>query len=132
MTVRKFVVALVGTSALLWGSASAPSAQKMTEQFIPIGQSPGLSGKATVIGKLQSVNTPQKTCVIAGPTGALNVTVTEQTKIWLDRSKLQQPNLKGTFADLRPGATVEVKPEGQQRGVASAAAEWIKVQAASP
>ena len=45
---------------------------------------------------------------------------------------LQQPNLKGTFADLRPGATVEVKPEGQQRGVASAAAEWIKVQAASP
>ena len=41
MTVRKFVVVLVGMSAFLWGSASAPSAQKMTEQFIPIGQSPG-------------------------------------------------------------------------------------------
>src|SRR6266404_5111393 len=133
MPVRKFVVALVGTSALLWGSASAPSAQKMTEQYIPIGQSPGLSGKYTVIGKLQSVNPQERTCTVAGATGALNVRITERTKIWLDRSKLQQPNLQGTLADLRPGATVEVKPEGHQGGVSSAPAEWIKVQVpASP
>jgi len=137
MTVRKFVVGLVGTSALLWGSASAPSAQKMTEQFIPIGQSPGLSGKYTVIGKLQSVNAQEKTCTVADTTGAtsgaLNVRITERTKIWLDRSKLQQPNLEGTIADLRPGATVEVKPEGHQSGVTSGPADWIKVQVpASP
>jgi len=137
MTVRKFVVALVGMSALLWGSASAPSAQKMTEQFIPIGQSPGLSGKYTVIGKLQSVNAQEKTCTVADTTGAtsgaLNVRITERTKIWLDRSKLEQPNLEGTIADLRPGATVEVKPESYQRGVSSGPADWIKVQApASP
>ena len=137
MTVRKLVVALVGMSAFLWGSASAPSAQLMTEQFIPIGQSPGLSGKYTVIGKLQSVNAQEKTCTVADTTGAtsgaLNVKITERTKIWLDRSKLQQPNLTGTLADLRPGATVEVKPEGHQGGVSSAPAEWIKVQvAASP
>ena len=133
MNVMKFVVGVVGMSALLVGGQPPASAQKMTEQFIPIGQSPGLSGKATVIGKLQSVNAQEKTCAVAAPTGALNVKVTERTKIWLDRSKLQQPNLKGAFADLRPGATVEVKPEGQQRGVSSAPAEWIKVQvAASP
>ena len=65
MTVRKFVVALVGMGTLLWGSASAPSAQKMTEQYIPIGQSPGLSGKYTVIGKLQSVNPQERTCTVA-------------------------------------------------------------------
>ena len=137
MTVRKLVVALVGMSAFLWGSASAPSAQLMTEQFIPIGQSPGLSGKYTVIGKLQSVNAQEKTCTVADTTGAtsgaLNVRITERTKIWLDRSKLQQPNLEGTIADLRPGATVEVKPEGHQGGVSSAPAEWIKVEVpASP
>jgi len=132
MTVRKFVVVLVGMSAFLWGSASAPPAQKLTEQFIPIGQSPGLSGKYTVIGKLQSVNAQEKTCTVADTTGAtsgaLNVRITERTKIWLDRSKLQQPNLEGTIADLRPGATVEVKPEGHQRGVTSGPADWIKVQ----
>ena len=133
MTVRKLVVALVGISAFLWGSAAAPSAQMVTEQYIPIGQSPGLSGKHTVIGKLQSVNPQEKTCTVAGTTGALNVRITERTKIWLDRSKLQQPNLTGTLADLRPGATVEVKPEGHQGGVSSAPAEWSKVQvAASP
>jgi hypothetical protein len=133
MTVRKFVVVLVGMSAFLWGSASAPSAQKMTEQFIPIGQSPGLSGKYTVIGKLQSVNAQEQTCTVAGTTGALNVRITERTKIWLDRSKLQQPNLEGTIADLRPGATVEVKPEGHQPEVSSGPADWIKVQVpASP
>ena len=133
MTVRKLVVALVGISAFLWGSAAAPSAQMVTEQYIPIGQSPGLSGKHTVIGKLQSVNPQEKTCTVAGTTGALNVRITERTKIWLDRSKLRQPNLTGTLADLRPGATVEVKPEGHQGGVSSAPAEWIKVEVpASP
>lgn len=135
MTVRKLVVAVVGMSALLWGGASTPSAQQMTEQYIPIGQSPGLSGKYTVIGKLQSVNAREQTCAVAGATGALNVKITERTKIWLDRSKLQQANLRGTFADLRPGATVEVKAEGHQRGASSGPgpAEWIKVQVpASP
>jgi len=133
MTVRKLVVALVGMSAFLWGSASAPSAQLMTEQYIPIGQSPGLSGKHTVIGKLQSVNPHAQICTVAGTTGPLNVRITERTKIWLDRSKLKQPNLQGTIADLRPGATVEVKPEAHQGGVSSAPAEWIKVEVpASP
>jgi len=131
MIVRKFVVALVGMSAFLLGSAPAPSAQEMTEQYIPIGQSPGLSGKYTVIGKLQSVNAKEQTCTVAGTTGALNVKITARTKIWLDRSKLQQPNLQGTLADLRPGATVEVKPEGHLRGVSSGPAEWIKVDVAS-
>lgn len=128
MTVRKSIVALVGMTAFLWGSASEPSAQQTTEQYIPIGQSPGLSGKYTVIGKLQSVNAQERTFTIAGTTGALNVRITERTKIWLDRSKLQQPNLQGTFADLRTGATVEVKPEGHERSVSSGPAEWIKVQ----
>jgi hypothetical protein len=133
MTVRKPFVGVVVMGALLWGGPGTVNAQKTTEQFIPIGQSPGLSGKSTVIGKLQSVNPREQTCAVAGDTGPLNVKVTERTKIWLDRSKVQQPNVNGTFADLRPGATVEVKPEGSQRGVSSGSAEWIKVQiVASP
>jgi hypothetical protein len=133
MTVRKPFVAVVVMGALLWGGPGAVNAQKTTEQFIPIGQSPGLSGKSTVIGKLQSVNPREQTCAVAGATGPLNVKVTERTKIWLDRSKLQQPNVKGTFADLRPGSTVEVKPEDQHRGVSGGPADWIKVQiVASP
>jgi hypothetical protein len=132
MTAWRFVVALVAMSAVLGSSPSAPAAQEMTEQYVPVGQSPGLSGKYTVIGKLQSVNAQEQTCAIAAATGALNVKVTARTKIWLDRSKLRQPNVEGTFADLRPGVTVEVKPEGQQRGVGSGPAEWIKVEVSAP
>ena len=133
MTIRRFVVALVGMSAFLLGSAPAPSAQEMTEQYIPIGRSPGLSGKYTVIGKLQSVNAREQICSVASAVGIVNAKITERTKIWLDRSLLRQPNVKGTIADLKPGLTVEVKPEGHQSGAPSGPAEWIKVQvAASP
>jgi len=130
MNVRTFLVGVVGMSALV---AAGASAQEMTERFIPIGQSPGLSGKHTVIGKIQAVNARDQTVAIVAPTGAWNAKVTDRTKIWLDRSSLRQPNLKGTFADLRPGATVEVKPEGRQAGASGGPAEWIKVQvSASP
>jgi hypothetical protein len=133
MTIRRFVVALVGMSAFLVGGTPAPSAQEMTEQFIPVGQSPGLSGKYTVIGKLQSVNTREQICSVASAAGTVNAKITERTRIWLDRSLLRQPNVKGTIADLKPGLTVEVKPEGHQSGVSNGPAEWIKVQgAASP
>ena len=133
MNVRTFLVGVIGMSALLPGGQPGASAQEMTERFIPIGQSPGLSGKHTVIGKIQAVNARDQTVVIVAATGTWNAKVTDRTKIWLDRSSLRQPNLKGTFADLRPGATVEVKPEGRQAGASGGPAEWIKVQvSASP
>lgn len=133
MTIRRFFVALVGISALLVGGPPSPSAQQMTEQFIPVGQSPGLSGKHTLIGKLQSVNAREQICSVASAAGTVNAKITERTKIWLDRSLLRQPNVKGTIADLKPGLTVEVKPEGHQSVVSNGPAEWIKVQvAASP
>ena len=105
----------------------------MTEQFIPVGQSPGLSGKYTVIGKLHSVNAREQICSVASAAGTVNAKITERTKIWLDRSLLRQPNAKGTIADLKPGVMVEVKLEAHLRGASSGPAEWIKVQvAASP
>jgi hypothetical protein len=127
MTIRKFVVVVVGMGVLLGGGPPA-SAHEMTERYIPVGQSPGLSGKYTVIGKVQTINVRDQTVAIVGATGTWSAKVTARTKIWLDRSKVRLTNLKGTFSDLRPGATVEVKHEGHQRGISSGPAEWIKVQ----
>jgi hypothetical protein len=128
MTVRKFFVGVVGMSALLGGGPPAASAQEMTERYIPVGQSPGLSGKYTVIGKIQTINVRDQTVAIVGTTGSWSAKITERTKIWLDRSKLRLTNRKGTFSDLRQGVTVEVKHEDHRRGVSSGPAEWIKVQ----
>src|SRR5438132_11384048 len=101
MTIRRFVVALVGMSVLLGGGTPAPSAQEMTEQFIPVGQSPGLSGKYTVIGKLQPVNAREQICSVATAVGIVNAKISERTKRCLDRSLLRQPHVKGTIADRK-------------------------------
>ena len=128
MNVRVFVLGVVGISALLLGGPRAASAQKTTEQFIPVGRSPGLSGKHTVIGTVQAVNARDQTLTIAGPAGTRSAKVTERTRIWLDRSRSQQPSVKGTFADLRTGVTVEVKHEDPAGASAGGPAEWIKIQ----
>jgi hypothetical protein len=127
MTGRRFRILVVGLAVLL-GGAPAAFAHEMTERYIPVGQSPGLSGKYSIIGTLQSVDAREQTVAIARPAGTASAKITERTKIWLDRSKLRQTNLKGTIADLRPGLTVEVKLEGHARGAASGPAEWIKVE----
>lgn len=133
MTLQKSFVGVVALGALLWGGPPAASAHEMTERYIPIGHSPGVSGKYTVIGKVVAANPRDQTVAIVGSAGTWSAKVTPRTKIWLDRSKLRLTNLKGTFSDVRPGSIVEVKHQDHQRGVSGGPAEWIKVQvSASP
>ncbi|MGH9576481.1 MAG: DUF5666 domain-containing protein [Terriglobales bacterium] len=112
------------TIALL-GGVSQAHAQKSTERYIPIGQSPGLSDKYTYIGTIQAV-APEKRTITAG---GRTVKITDQTRIWLDRSKLKQSNLIGNISNLQPGSRVEVKYDDPAR---PQAADWIKVEIASP
>lgn len=100
-------------------------AQKMTEQFIPIGQSPGLSQKYTSIGEITQVNPQARTITIADPAGPRTVKISAKTHIWLDRTKLKQTNLFGGFADLQKGRRVEVKYVDAER---PEVAEWVKVE----
>ena len=99
--------------------------QEATEMFIPIGQSPGLSGKGSVIGALESVDPGKRMVTISSPSGAQTVGITDRTKIWLDRSQQKQPNQDGAIGDLQKGRKVEVKV---RKGEPKAVAEWIKVQ----
>lgn len=101
-------------------------AEKTTEMFIPIGQSPGLSGEYTYIGEIIAVNSRDGTVTVTDAAGTHIIKVTEHTKIWLDRSKLELSNRKGAFEDLQEGRLVEVKYESETR---TDVAEWIKVQA---
>jgi hypothetical protein len=120
----------IGLAILLFCCSVAANAQKSTEMFIPIGQSPGLSGKHTLIARIEAVNPPTRTLTLKNESGTHTVRLTDQTKIWLDRSKLQQPNRTGTFADCSVGSLAEIKfvqNERKQGGVA----EWAKVQTAN-
>jgi hypothetical protein len=122
---------MVAIGALLWGSTPYAHSQKTTEMFIPLGQSPGLSGKITVIGTIEAVDAQNQTIVVAGSSEKWSAEVTKGTRIWLDRSKLGLSNQYGTFADLQAGRLVEVKYEGTERRSEGPAA-WIKVQVTTP
>ncbi len=124
---RRYAHLLIGMLILFATlfAASTATGHPATERYIPIGQSPGVSFQETTVGVIEAVDAPARTITVSSSGGAVVVPVTDATMIWLDRSKVQRTTLNGRFADLRAGATVEVKlvgPEGD------AAAEWIKLE----
>jgi hypothetical protein len=123
----KFYKGVAAIAVLLWTCIPYAYGQKSTEMFIPIGQSPGLSQKVTVIGTIETINSGNQTISIAGTSGTANAQITDHTWIWLDRSKILLTNQYGTFDDLRKGNLVEVKYAGSESKSAGPA-EWIKVE----
>jgi hypothetical protein len=110
---------------LLLCSWSFACAQKSTEIYIPIGKCPGLSGKYTVIGKIEAVDPQKKTLTLADSTGRYIVKITDRTLIWLDLTRIKAANKVAALPDCRKGRLVEVKflNNDRKEGIA----EWIKV-----
>jgi len=116
-------------AALLAGAGTPSLAQKATEIYIPLGQSPGLSGKHTLMGPIESIDVSDRSMNVAGPGGTpVKVRPGPQAQVWLDYSRLKQSNRKGSYTDYRKGLMVEVKfhDNDRQAGVV----EWVKVQMA--
>lgn len=125
----KRVAVVTGIIVGLGSAIPAAHGHKQTEIFIPIGQSPGLSNKVTLIGTVQRIDSQSRTVAVVSSGGTWSCTVTERTRIWLDRSKQRLTNQSGTFADLKPGSLVEIKYEdlrGRTQGTGPA--EWLKVE----
>jgi hypothetical protein len=118
---------LIGIICFLAFGAFAALAEKATELYIPIGQSPGLSGKYTVMGQIDQVNPQNRTLKMSGASGGYTVNLTKSTVIYLDRSEAGMTNTYGKLTDCLVGDTVEVKFEDNSR---SKPVEWIKVQKA--
>ena len=119
----------IGVAVALLGAISHAHGQKETERFIPIGQSPGVSQKQTSIGEISRVDPAARTVTITEQTGRRTLKITDKTRIWLDRTKLKQANLTGSFADLQKGRRVEVKYEDPER---RQIADWVKVEITQP
>jgi hypothetical protein len=115
-------------TALLCGAALIATAQKATERFIPLGQSPGLSGRSTMMGTVSTFANGMLEFSVAANTAPQRVRVTPATRIWLDRSSASQPTLAGNPAELRAGRRVEVKLAD---AATPATADWIKIEAAA-
>lgn len=117
------IAALSALAAL--ALAGAANAHPATEQFIPIGQSPGpgvVQGTAAPVAEPASGGAPVVAVESAGDQIGAYV-VTPQTRIYIDRSAEGQANTVGTLADVQPGRVIEVRVHPETR-----AAEWIKVR----
>jgi hypothetical protein len=94
--------------------------------YVPIGQSPGVSGKSSLMGAIESVNPQKHTLAVSWPSGIQEILLTDCTRVRLDRTQARLPNLTGTLANLHKGLKVEVKfRDADQKRVA----DWINVQA---
>jgi hypothetical protein len=99
--------------------------QKATEIFIPVGQSPGLSGKYTTLGTVNAVNEEEKTIIMSDSVETYTIKISDETMIWLDQSLLKLKNKTGSFESIKEGMLVEVK---YLHNKPESAVEWIKVQ----
>ena len=107
------------------GITAITYSEKATELYIPLGQSPGLSDEYNLIGRIDAVDSQKRTLSVVGSAGSFTVHTTDDTMIFLDNSRLRQPNRYGTFSDVKPSIMVEVRFEAGKR---HRPAEWIKLQ----
>ena len=103
--------------------------QKATELYIPIGQSPGVSGKSSLLCEIDGLIAATNTLTVKDSVGTYSVTITDTTRIYLDNSQLRTKNAYGSAADLKTGSLAEIRfTDGETRQKA----EWIKVQVKKP
>lgn len=120
-----FVVALT----LAPGAAGA---QQTTERYIPIGESPDLSGVMSAIGRIAQVDASRGEMWYETDGTTRSCSISVDTTIYVDRSKAGKENLVGGIDDLKPGRRVEVSyyhPEVRGGEAPADLAHWIKVEA---
>jgi len=98
--------------------------QQTTEQFIPIGHSPGISNKYSYIGSIVAVDREAHTIVVESNRGMRTIRITPNTRLWLDRSKIKRASLTASYSDCEVGRTVEVMHVHDDENVAA----WIKIE----
>lgn len=101
------------------------TAHRMTERYIPIGQSPGISGKYSTVGVVKSLDRAAGTVTVDNERGETRYTIDKDTHIWVDRNRWKLKNLTGSYKDCEVGVKVEIMYRHDNKTVA----DWIKVEA---
>ena len=123
MNARYTVLVLVAMAA--FGMPGGAVAQEATEQFIPIGESPGVSREESYLGECVAYDAEDRVLQMHGNRGTRRILITEKTRIWLDRSPIEETNVVGDPGDLLPGRRMEVRyadPDDKE------VADWVKVE----
>ena len=116
---RKLI--LIAATALLVVAGSGAWAHPATERYIPIGKSPGVSGKKSYVGEIRSISDHENGFSMTVENANLRIEVDQYTKIYLDTGK-GRVNSAGARSDCRVGRLVEVYVHE------SGTAYWVKIR----
>jgi hypothetical protein len=106
-------------------AAGCAFAQQATERYIPIGASPGISGRTAMMGTVVSYTNGVLTVSSPAYPAPHAVRMTAQTRVWLDTSAAKRPNMPAPHSVLVPGRRIEIKfADPARRDVA----DWVKVE----
>ena len=118
---RRRIMKMIPGAAILCALAVGlpTAAHQLTEQYIPIGQSPGIESRR-IMGEI-TARTEQSVEV-----GGRSVQMNDGTRVWLDRSAAGRSAVVGDSADCSEGRYVEIKTRSEDGELI---AEWIKIRA---
>ena len=116
------LLALILLAPAIW-------AQQMTDRHIPVGAYPALKSEYTTAGTVVAVDEEARTLTLKDNDAERQYRLTDATKIWLDRSRLQQPTMDGSLADIAAGLEAEVRSLGPGQ---ADVAYWVKVRIPAP
>ena len=108
--------------ACLLALSAGVHAQQTTERYIPIGKSPGVADKETVIGEITAVDYETHSMEVRDSVGVKTVRMIESTRYFLDRTKYKRSNQSATMQDCRVGSKVEVKLRSDDM------VDWVKIE----
>lgn len=108
---------LAGTFA-----AAAAFGQKATEQYIPIGESPGVSGTESIIGTIAGLDHDRYRMAVRDGDELRTVEMTPSTRYYLDRTGRKASNRLIGFDACEAGQRVEIKLNDD------GTADWVKVE----
>ena len=100
-------------------------AQKSTEIFIPLGKSPGVSGKYTLIGMVEKFDHQNSFITVEAQNESKTIKIKGSPEVWLDYSKLKLSNKKGSLDDIKKGLRIEIKFANNLK---NDLIQWIKVE----
>lgn len=105
--------------------AATISSHEMTDKYVPVGHYPELRSPYTSIGTIANMDADSRVVTLTGDATTNTYRITEDTKIWLDRSLLKLENLDGSATNIEIGMKAEIKARGPDR---PDEALWVKLQ----
>jgi len=110
----------LATLLLIVGSAAV--AQQATEVYIPIGESPGISGVDSIIGSISSVDTDRYRVTISSAGESRTITMKSTTRYYVDRTRSREKSDSGSFEDCSVGRRMEAYVDAEGNAI------WVKIE----